>query len=1766
MQFIPRLGPNGDVIGFDAVDDDGRAIDGGAFQRPGDRPAPQRDPLPGEPLPMFEGDFRSPGEKRAAAAEQRRAANEGSEESETDTDGYYVPSDVAGQVTGNGVDPSSGPGVGRGGYRERNRSQLTAEGQAVYARNQEMDEKLEEGREAGGLQAFGAGFLQGGRNVARGLIDAAEEVSDFGAAIVDTLTGREVNDDDNWFNTGYRITDPTSAGGQFLKEAVSFGVTAAATGGVIKAGAAASLPVFTQLAAMAHGGAKARIAYSAAVGFAGDFIKAKPAEQNIYNSLQGTPLENGVTNFFASTDDEDASLWMAKIKEGIGGIPLGIAFDGLGEGASSLMKRWKSEPVEAYLNGVRKAKAAPEAEQAEIIAKATTAANESEQTLRVEMTKLLQGGADERITDARRLLAASSLDDAKKAKLISFEIEQAPILARGQVDPNWDVTKLELLEEEAVRLEELRNTLYGLEAPDGVKSEALESLDNTLFDLDDQMNEIVTKVNTPAAPPPSITPEEASIQARVANELIEIAQGNEGSASLLELRDRMGQTPSSIQDDLIGKLQQEGAIKLNPSEDGEDYFAVLDETKMREVIETFTPASTKEAPTEVPTLSADDQRKVRFLEDEIKMGEDIIKDFQSQIEEVRRTDGDLIADASLKQIEKRQAAVDASKLELEKLRPETPAQPVETPLDVPDPTVEWNPVTPDGAPQSNVMTPGFQPTPGRDPQAPPSGAGRVDDVNAGLLEPTPGRAPQAPPSGAGQVDVLGDPTARGQQPRYRSKAEIKAEVARKTVEARVRPEGTKTPEVKPEPSTSNVDGVKPPEASTTDNMSPLKPKEGTVKARKAAVDLGIDTEKLGRNLGNQYGKKSSKAPTDKWLNVDKLTDNEDIRDAVIAVMETIENSDIIDSVSQATTMARANKLVAGALGMDDDDAVDALLKYYVGNTGNLPVSNVALRELSNAMGQQMLDSARRGSLGKAFDQLSLVEHTAREEFIHYLSRFEHFLTLNKNLGKLTAQGLNARNIQLTDEGVQRALASEEYAKIWESAVKTTDADARNFKTEMQRLLSDPKGRERFEKIMTDISIARTPEEIANAAKLAKFSISGSKLIQGLRMNNMLSGTRTQMANLLGNSLMTVYAPATQYAGGALNWAEHRMKGMKVEAAMDRQAMRESLAALSSLTSYMKDSARIATVAGRLGGGILEPDQIAKEIADQSVDLLNPQQGPEWFKWGIKAWSLPARGLVTGDEFFKQLNYRSNVHGRAVVNGYDRGLRGPKLKKFVEDIVEDSLALDEKSGIKGMGHDPASMEYARYVTFQSEINQGNSTFRRLPVELVRSLRQTPILGPISTLFVPFIQTPTNMMAYSGRNSPLALLSKSWKDDIAAGGARAARAKGEFAMGTSLLLGVTALGLDGKLQGAAPEDPDERALFYASGQQPYSFRLSDGKHISFERLEPFGSHLSIVADVVQMTSRANEANQLDLVQIVKASAMAFVSSAKNKTMLQGFSDFVDLLQSVGNDDPRSEKTVSKVLESIATTMVPYSSLVNEFRRENDNVVRETKGLVEAVKNKIPGLSKELPARRFWLTGEVQTYSSNPLLNIFPTSQMSDDPLIKGLMRYNVPLTAPSDTIKGVELTTEQYEDYLTLHGTVRLPKYGNKTLYEALLETYNGYDKTALEKERKYLLAHDEYARKSPLSREMDKVKKSYQDAAQSAMVQMSPELFPQVKQKLSEGDNVYMGISYMNEPLFSEEGYQYVDDPEVQQRLGASQEKTNNTLETLIDGPGPGEVQ
>ena len=52
----------------------------------------------------------------------------------------------------------------------------------------------------------------------------------------------------------------------------------------------------------------------------------------------------------------------------------------------------------------------------------------------------------------------------------------------------------------------------------------------------------------------------------------------------------------------------------------------------------------------------------------------------------------------------------------------------------------------------------------------------------------------------------------------------------------------------------------------------------------------------------------------------------------------------------------------------------------------------------------------------------------------------------------------------------------------------------------------------------------------------------------------------------------------------------------------------------------------------------------------------------------------------------------------------------------------------------------------------------------------------------------------------------------------------------------------------------------------------------------------------------------------------------------------------------------------------------------------------------------------------------------------------------------------------------------------------------------------------------------------------------------------------------MGISYMNEPLFSEEGYQYVDDPEVQQRLGASQEKTNNTLETLIDGPGPGEVQ
>jgi hypothetical protein len=151
------------------------------------------------------------------------------------------------------------------------------------------------------------------------------------------------------------------------------------------------------------------------------------------------------------------------------------------------------------------------------------------------------------------------------------------------------------------------------------------------------------------------------------------------------------------------------------------------------------------------------------------------------------------------------------------------------------------------------------------------------------------------------------------------------------------------------------------------------------------------------------------------------------------------------------------------------------------------------------------------------------------------------------------------------------------------------------------------------------------------------------------------------------------------------------------------------------------------------------------------------------------------------------------------------------------------------------------------------------------------------------------------------------------------------------------------------------------------QPYSVRVGD-RWISYERLDPLGTALSLAADYSEIL--ANDDWDQGSIQtpgevgahIVGALGHAFF----DKTMLKSAFDTVEAITS--GDDAK----VEAMLKQRATGLIPFSSAGRMLRRGDDEYMRETSGVLDALRNTIPGLSTTLPPQRD-LWGHERTYQS-------------------------------------------------------------------------------------------------------------------------------------------------------------------------------------------------
>lgn len=214
---------------------------------------------------------------------------------------------------------------------------------------------------------------------------------------------------------------------------------------------------------------------------------------------------------------------------------------------------------------------------------------------------------------------------------------------------------------------------------------------------------------------------------------------------------------------------------------------------------------------------------------------------------------------------------------------------------------------------------------------------------------------------------------------------------------------------------------------------------------------------------------------------------------------------------------------------------------------------------------------------------------------------------------------------------------------------------------------------------------------------------------------------------------------------------------------------------------------------------------------------------------------------------------------------------------------------------------------------------------------------------------------------------------------------------------------------------------------SGWQPYSVKLGD-KWVSYQRFDPVSMLIGAAADFAEVgtnaTGKESESIALGL-------GIAVAKNVTSKTWLSGLSDFFEVLT-----DPEryGESWAKRMAGSLA---VP--ALGSHIASANDPYLREVNGILDAVKNRVPGLSHDLLARRNVWGDEIargngaggsSTSAAYSFVSPVSTSRVKSSPLLREVARLRAPLSMPQRKVcvGGVDrkLTPEQYAYYVQLAG--------------------------------------------------------------------------------------------------------------------------------------------
>ncbi len=503
-----------------------------------------------------------------------------------------------------------------------------------------------------------------------------------------------------------------------------------------------------------------------------------------------------------------------------------------------------------------------------------------------------------------------------------------------------------------------------------------------------------------------------------------------------------------------------------------------------------------------------------------------------------------------------------------------------------------------------------------------------------------------------------------------------------------------------------------------------------------------------------------------------------------------------------------------------------------------------------------------------------------------------------------------------------------------------------------RLAQEFQKRGRLRSDMEELSdlLGNLPKDPAEAMKklMAMEKQGALEKVTSYYMSNILSGVQTYNRNLLGNAANMVSRIAVKGAGAPGVDALKSMLTGKPRQVFTREALHETIGATYAVNTAMRDAFDV------LKNGF--SSRALEEGLQGTTDLYLPKR--EFAGGAANPFNLPGRVLEATDRFFVTLNRNAELFGQS----YSIARREAEEKKLSGQRYLDFVA--KRSADLRVNPTPelqrSAMREAEYATFREE----PGAFAQ---QLIQMKKKIPAIGFV----IPFVRTVSNIFNQGIEHTPAGFFMKR---ALSKDPREATIAQGRAAMGSLMALPIVYAASTGRLSGAGPKDPADRAALYEQGWRPNSIKMKipagvaktigaslspDGEYwVNYSLFQPFSIPAAIIANAVESYDELSKRGTQQTVQqsaeeLVAQTIARVANTAISQTYMQGIFGLVGALEN-------PEGGAVNFARQLARGFVPLSGALQSGVKATDPLLREADSLEEELQRTVPGLSQNLRPR--------------------------------------------------------------------------------------------------------------------------------------------------------------------------------------------------------------